>query len=90
LAKSGRVAAAAWAALLAGSAGWAQTAHKVVVSSNAESRETTYTAASAACRIRWIVSGLEINRGVVRHRADCSLPVPRISPGPDTRLRPQS
>jgi hypothetical protein len=74
------VAAVAWAALLAGSAGWAQTADRVVVSFDAESRETTYTAASATCRIRWIVSGFEINRGVVRHRADCSLPLPEQVP----------
>lgn len=66
----------AGAALLAAADGRAQ----VVVTSDPESRETTYTVESGLCRISWIVSGFEINRGVVRHRSQCSLPLPQQVP----------
>ena len=54
---------------------WAQEAAQVVVTSDAQSQETTYTATSGACRISWIVSSLAINRGVVRQRSACSRPL---------------
>ncbi len=36
--------------------------------------ETTYSTAHGPCRISWIVSHSELNKGVIRHRSDCSLP----------------
>jgi hypothetical protein len=52
----------------------------VTVTFDTESRETTYTATSGACRVDWILSGFEINRGVVRHRSRCGLPLPQQIP----------
>jgi hypothetical protein len=45
------------------------------VTSVPQDRETTYTGVSGPCRIDWITSGFEINRGVVRHLSQCSLPL---------------
>jgi hypothetical protein len=78
--KSGRVVWVACAVVLAAAGGWAQKVDEVLVTFDAQSRETTYTAVSGSCRIRWIVSGFEINRGVVRHRSQCSLPLPEQIP----------
>jgi hypothetical protein len=54
---------------------WVQTPGEVSVAYDPQSRETTYAAESGACRVSWIVSGFEINRGVVRHRSQCNLPL---------------
>lgn len=55
----------------------------VTVTFDPQTRETTYTAVSGTCRVAWILSGVELNRGVVRHRSQCGLPlaeqVPLIS-----------
>ena len=60
---------------LAGTAGGGQDADRITVTTDPQVRETTYTGASGPCRIDWVISGLEINRGVVRHRSRCSLPL---------------
>jgi hypothetical protein len=52
----------------------------VTVTFDPQSRETTYTAVSGECRVDWVLSGFEINRGVVRHRSRCSLPLPEQIP----------
>ena len=54
---------------------WAQETPQVVVTSDTASQETIYTATSGSCRVSWIVSGLAINRGGVRQRSLCSLPL---------------
>jgi hypothetical protein len=51
------------AAALAGTAGGGQDADAITVTSDQQLRETTYTGVSGPCRIDWIVSGSEINRG---------------------------
>ena len=67
--------AAVCAAALAGTAGSGQDAEAITVTSDPQVRETTYTGASGPCRIDWVISAFEINRGVVRHRSHCSLPL---------------
>jgi hypothetical protein len=74
LAAIGAVVGAVCAAL-AGTAGGGQDADAITVTSDPQVRETTYTGVSGPCRIDWIVSGSEINRGVVRQHSRCSLPL---------------
>ncbi len=38
-------------------------------------RETVYEVRSGTCRIRWLFSHSEANKGIARHRADCQLPL---------------
>jgi hypothetical protein len=68
------------AAALAGTAGSGQDADRITVTSDPQVRETTYTGVSGPCRVDWVISGVEINRGVVRHRSRCSLPLPEQIP----------
>jgi hypothetical protein len=63
------------AAALAGTAGGGQDADAITVTRDPQLRETTYSGVSGTCRIDWIVSGSEINRGVVRQHSRCSLPL---------------
>lgn len=55
----------------------------MIVHSEPQYAETTYSTAQGTCRIRWIVSHTELNKSVIRHRSECSLPlagqVPLIS-----------
>jgi hypothetical protein len=51
-----------------------------VVSNDPESLETDYTIAAGDCRITWTVFRTEANRGVIRHRADCGLPLAGQAP----------
>ena len=37
--------------------------------------ETTYSEAKGECRVAWIVADTELNRTVIRHRSECSLPL---------------
>ncbi len=68
------------AAVLAVSAGRAQETGDVLVTSDPESREMIYSATTGSCRISWVLSNLEINRGVIRQRSRCSLPLPEQLP----------
>ncbi len=52
----------------------------VTVKHNTEVRETDYTIASGDCRITWTVSHTELNRGGIRHRSDCGLPLAGQAP----------
>lgn len=52
----------------------------VVVKQNAELRQTDYTIASGDCRITWTISHTELNRGGIRHRSDCGLPLAGQAP----------
>lgn len=61
-----------WAALLACAAITQPAPDAVTVTS--DGRDTLYATASGACRITWTVPAAEIDRGVVRHHAECSLP----------------
>ena len=82
------------AAALAGTAGSGQDAEAITVTSELQVQETTYFGVSGPCRIDWVVSGVEINRGVVRHRSRCSLPlaeqIPLISAIMDMFARERS
>jgi hypothetical protein len=68
-------AALACLAVLAAAPGPAQQTDAVEVTSDPQTRDATYTAADGACRVRWILSASEINRGVIRHHSRCSLPL---------------
>jgi len=68
------------AASLAGAALLFPQSDAVLVTSEPAYAETTYSTAAGGCRISWIVSHSELNRGVVRHRSDCSLPFPEQMP----------
>ncbi len=68
--KNSAVASLVWAATL-----WAQASGDVVVTTDSQSQDTSYTAANGSCRISWVVSGLAINRGGARLRFQCSLPI---------------
>ena len=46
----------------------------VIVTPDPASGETAYSTNAGECRIGWIVSHTELNRRVIRHRSDCSLP----------------
>ena len=37
--------------------------------------ETTYSEVQGECRVAWIVADTELNRAVIRHRSECSLPL---------------
>lgn len=37
--------------------------------------ETTYSIAADTCEIRWIVHNSDVNKGIVRHRSECNLPL---------------
>jgi hypothetical protein len=74
------VCGAVCAAALAGTAGSGQDADAITVTSDPQVRETTYSGVSGPCRIEWVISGVEINRGVVRQRSRCSLPLPEQIP----------
>lgn len=52
----------------------------VLVTSEPAYAETTYSTADGACRISWIVSHSELNKGVIRQRSACSLPFPEQMP----------
>ena len=52
----------------------------VVVERSSEYRETSYMIAAGDCRIVWTIFGTEGNRGVIRHRADCGLPLSEQAP----------
>ncbi len=68
------------AAAPAGTAGSGQDADAITVTSDPQVRETTYAGVEGPCRIDWVISGSEINRGVVRQRSRCSLPLPEQIP----------
>jgi len=51
-------------------------ADEVTVQTDPGTHDTTYSIAKGNCRIRWVASGSEVNRGVVRQYADCALPFP--------------
>ncbi|MGD0577537.1 MAG: hypothetical protein ABSC08_01285 [Bryobacteraceae bacterium] len=69
----------AFAASAAAALAFAQS-DAVVVTSEPAYAETTYATAAGDCRISWIVSHTELNKGVIRHRSDCSLPFPEQMP----------
>ncbi len=52
----------------------------VLVERDPESADVIYTIASDDCRISWTVFGSETNRGVIRHRSDCGLPLAEQAP----------
>jgi hypothetical protein len=62
-------------AVLAAAPGHAQQTEAVEVTSDLQTRDTSYTAADGACRVSWILSAAEINRSVIRHHSRCSLPL---------------
>jgi hypothetical protein len=48
---------------------------EVVVEHDSTLRVTDFSIASGECRIEWTVYATELNRGVIHHRADCTLPL---------------
>jgi len=52
----------------------------VMVERDIDLRETRFTIAAGDCRIVWTVFGTEINRGLIRHRAVCGLPLSDQAP----------
>jgi hypothetical protein len=59
----------------------------VAVERNSELRETQYSIAAGDCRIVWTVFDTELNRGVIRHRANCSLALSEQAPLVEKLLR---
>jgi len=53
----------------------AQPESEVTVTTAPESRDTIYTATNGSCRVSWVISGFETNRGGVHQRLECSLPL---------------
>jgi len=45
----------------------------VVIEPSLEYQETTYTVTEGACRLSWTLYQTELNKRVIRHRADCDL-----------------
>ena len=45
----------------------------VVIEPSPEYQETTYTVTEGACRLSWTLYQTELNKRVIRHRADCDL-----------------
>src|SRR5258706_4495461 len=43
-------------------------------------QETIYSTEAGSCRISWTVYETEINRGVIRHRSTCTLPLADQAP----------
>ncbi len=52
----------------------------VLVEHDAGLQETHYTVAAGNCRIIWTVPANEVNRGGIRHRPDCGLPLAEQAP----------
>ena len=52
----------------------------VEVARDSELRATRYTITAGDCRIVWTVFQTELNRGVIRHRAVCGLPLGEQAP----------
>ncbi len=52
----------------------------VLVTFDPQSRDTTYSSVRGTCRISWIAPGSEIDRGVIRQRSQCTLPLPEQIP----------
>jgi hypothetical protein len=69
-------------------AGWSVDGHAatiedvpaVAVESNPAYGETIYSIIDKGCTIQWIVYTTELNRGVIKHRARCPLPLARQLP----------
>lgn len=58
----------------------AQAGPEVAVKRDEILRANVYTGTDGDCRIEWTVFGSEANRGVVRHRSDCSRPLGEQAP----------